>query len=81
MDSEESLLLSCSEGRRGGKAGDLEGRRGGILGGPVDFASCWVFCPVLIMTGGGKTPLLRAPFGSLPTTLLEGDCSSEVGGY
>lgn len=40
MDSVESLLLSCSEGRRGGRAGDLEGLLVGILGGPAGFASC-----------------------------------------
>ena len=81
MDSDESFLLNCSEGRRGGKAGDLEGLRGGILGGPVGFASWGVACPVLVMTGGGKTPLLRAPLGSLPMPLMEGDCTSKAGGF
>ena len=73
IDSKESLLLNCSEGRRGGKAGDLEGLRGGNFGSSAGFASCEVFCPVLVMTGGGRTPLLRGPLGSLPMPLREGD--------
>ena len=56
MDSFESRLLDCSDGRRGGSAGDFcteafrGGSRGGGGGDACEGLTRW---PVLIISGGG----------------------------
>ena len=74
-DSFEAFLLSCSEGLRGGRAGDgwecffLEGSLGG--GATAGFVGCATTWPVRMMfVGGGSTPSLLGPLGSLPMPML-----------
>lgn len=80
IDSFEAFLLSCcSDGLRGGKAGEgcdevfLTGSLGGGAG--ADLGDCSIFWPVRTMlVGGGSTPFL-GPLGSLPIALLLGALS------
>ena len=70
MDSFECFLSNCcSEGRRGGKAGEgwVESLLAGSLGGGTGFEDCSTFCPVRTMfVGGGRTPFLFGRLGSFP---------------
>ena len=79
-DSLEPRLASWSEGLLGGRAGDgcdeccLGGNRGGGWG----LAVCCGAAPVRVMVGGGRTPFLRGPLGSLPTPLFAFEVSRPV---
>ena len=74
-DSLESRLVNCSDGLRGGNAGEawdkgcLGGSRGGGMGFVGVCAGCCGACPVRVMTGGGSTPFVLGPLGSLPMPL------------
>ena len=66
FDSTESLLISCSAGRRVDKeGGGREGCRVGS-GGGVGLAGFVPFAVGRVMMGGGSSPLCLSPFGWLP---------------
>lgn len=72
-DSLEILRASWSDGLRGGKAGEtcvdgfLSGKRGGGGAAGLEDLLSASFAPVrTILVGGGRTPFLRGPAGSLP---------------
>jgi hypothetical protein len=63
VDSTESLLISCSEGRRNGKeGGGREGCRVGS-GGGGGLACLVVLLVARVITGGGSSPSCLSPFG------------------
>ena len=78
IDSFEAFLLGCcSDGRRGGKAGDgcvdclLVGSLGGGAGAGAGLDGGSTFWPVRTMSvGGGRIPFLLGKLGSLPMPLV-----------
>ena len=75
IDSVESRLLSCSEGLRGGKAGECcdcgtEGLLGGSVGGATLSAQVPMLCPVRLIVGGGRAGGRLGPLGSFPMPLF-----------
>ena len=85
IDSFDAFLDICrvSDGLLGGSAGEgcvdifLAGNLGGGAG--AGFAGSETICPVRTMfAGGGNTPFLLGPLGSLPMPLLDSLLNPEV---
>ena len=81
IDSVDSRLPRCPEGRLGGSDGDGcdEGVRGGSLGGGVGLVGFETAWPVRLMVGGGRTPFRPGPLGSLPMPFFKTAWSPKVG--
>ena len=67
----ESRRANCSDGLRGGKAGDgwAETLRAGKFGCGFGFGGSETFWPVRMILGGGRTSTREEPLGWFPMPL------------